>query len=132
MAEVIVSPDVELWATGYLRAALAARPEPYSANVYISRKVPDPRRNRMVIVRWEGGPGRDVVLEDGVLSVRVFASTEQEAADLARLVRALLLASAGAGAVKRTRGLGGPYEVPDESGQPLRFFTVELTIRGSA
>jgi hypothetical protein len=29
-APLVVFPDVELWATGYLRAALAARPEPYA------------------------------------------------------------------------------------------------------
>lgn len=129
---IVLHPDVELWATGFLRTALANRAESYTDAVYIDRKVPAERRTRMVIVRDDGGPDRAVVLSDRVLSVRVWAESDQVAADLARMVKALLVASATGHTIASARGLGGPYELTDETGLPIRFLTVALTTRGVA
>ena len=126
---VIVFPDVELWAAGYLRSALAARPESF-ADAHVGISVPSPREDRMVIVRRDGGPRLDTTREAARLGVRVWATTDQEATDLARLVRALLWMSPDGDPVCRVTDLSGPSSVPDESGQPLRFFSMELVVRG--
>lgn len=126
----VVFPDVELWATGYLRTALAARPEAWASAAWVDIKVPNPRHDRMVIVRRDGGPRLDTVREAARLTVRTWGKTEKEAADLARLVRALLSSSADGDPVCRVIDQSGPSAVPDESGQPLRVFVLELIVRG--
>ena len=40
----LIFPDVELWATDYLRTALAARDEVYTWGVYVSNRVPAPTK----------------------------------------------------------------------------------------
>jgi len=124
-------PDVELWATTYLRAALAARPESYAAGVKVGVAVPATRSDRMVQVRRDGGPRLDMAREAARLGVNVWGKTEQEATDLARLVRALFGGAADGKPVCRVQELSGPSPVADESGQPRRFLTFELVVRGS-
>ena len=125
----VVFPDVELWAATYLRAALGARPESF-ADAYVSNAVPNPRRDRMVIVRRDGGPRVSAATEAARMGVRVFAKSEQDATDLARLVRALLWIAPDGDPVCAVRDLSGPSAVADESGQPLRYFTLEIVVRG--
>jgi hypothetical protein len=121
-----VAPDVELILTGYLRAALGARPEPYAAGVRVSNaKVGNTARQ--VVIRRDGGAQRGV-FDFPRLGVRVWADVEQEASDLARLVQALLLDAAGSNGIVRATSLSGPSGVPDEA-QPQKYLTVELTIR---
>lgn len=130
MIPVVVQPDVELWATTMLRQALAARPEPYAAGVYVSNAVPTTRRDRMVIVRRDGGARLDLVREVARLGVNVWAKTDRDAADLARLVAALLWASPTGDPVLRVEQPMGSTPVADPSGQPLRYQTFEVTTRG--
>lgn len=132
MLPVVVFPDVELWATGYLRSALASRPEPYAASVFVGTTVPSTRRDRMVTVRRDGGPRLDVAREAARLGVNVWGSTEQEASDLARLVRALLWAAPDGDPVCKVTELSGPSPIADESGQPRRYATFELIVRGAS
>lgn len=127
----ILFPDIELWATAHLRTALTGRSEPYTQGVFVSNAVPATRRDRMVIVRRDGGAASGV-LDRPRLSVRVWAKTEQDATDLARLVAALLWAAPDGAPVVAVAQLSGAVAVPDESGQPLRFQTFELTTRGEA
>lgn len=126
---LVAFPDVELWAAGYLRTALAARTEPYAAGVFVSNAVPSTRRDRMVIVRRDGGPRLDAVREVARLGVNVWGSTEQEVTDLTRLVRALLWAAPDGKPVCKAVENSGPSSIPDA--QPRRFMTFELTVRGS-
>jgi alkylated DNA nucleotide flippase Atl1 len=130
----VIFPDIELFTTTYLRAALAARPEPVTTGVYVSNKVPTTRRDRMVIVRRDGGFRVSAVLDAARVSVQVFGKTDQEATDLARLVRALLhnATTDSTAPVTRVVDQSGPSPVADESGQPLMFLVVELYTRGSA
>lgn len=121
---VVVFPDVELWTTEYLRTALA------DSTVFVGN-VDKSTKTKRVIVRRDGGPTLSPVTEAARLGVRVFAPTEQAATDLARLVQAHLSASPGNGPVRRYRGLSGPSAVADPAG-PLRYFTCELTVVGSA
>lgn len=126
---LVAFPDVELWAAGYLRTALAARTEPYAAGVFVSNAVPSTRRDRMVIVRRDGGPRLDAVREVARLGVNVWGSTEQEVTNLTRLVRALLWAAPDGKPVCKAVENSGPSSIPDA--QPRRFMTFELTVRGS-
>ena len=123
-------PDTELVLTGLLRDALDARPEPYAADVYVGTKVPDPRRARMVTIRRDGGLVTEGLLEDAQVGVNVWASSEQEVNDLARLVHALLWAAPDGKPVCRVLTVSGPIAIADESGQPLRYLTFEVRLRG--
>lgn len=132
MAQIaVIFPDAELWATGTIRDALAGRTETYAQNVYVSNAVPTTRRDRMVICRRDGGPRLDVAREAARLGVRVWAMTEQDATDLARLVSALFGAAADGNPVLKVTQPSGPTPVADSSGQPLRYLTFELTVRGA-
>lgn len=131
---IVIHDDIELWACGRLRALLATRTETYAGNVYVSNTVPNPRRDRMVIVRRDGGGRLDAVREAPRLGVRVFVkagkNAEQEANNLGRLVAGLLAASPDGDPVSRVTILGGPYAVPEESGVEQRYLTAELVSKG--
>lgn len=125
MTTPVIFPDVELWATGYLRTALTAYGYP---GVFVSNR----RENQTtaVWVRRDGGAQLDQVREAPRLGVNVFAPTEQAATDLARTVSALLVAAPNGAPVARVREVTGPSPVVDESG-PRRFMSFELVVRGS-
>lgn len=127
---VVLFDDVELWTTARLRALLAARSEPFADDVYVGIKVPNPRRERMVTVRDDGGPRLDVVRKAARIGVNVWATTDQEVNDLARLVEALLYAAPDGNPVSKV-SVTSPLPVADESGQPRRYLTAELTLKGS-
>lgn len=121
--------DAELWATGYLRSALAASGAAVAAGVKVDNKVPNPRPAKLVAVRRDGGPRLDAAREAARLAVRVWATTEADATALANLVRALLDVAADGDPVLRVDQLSGPSPVADESGQPLRYMVIELILR---
>lgn len=121
----IVFPDVELWATGYLRDKLPAYGFP---GVFVSN-----RRESQTVAVWvrrDGGPVLDRIREAARLSVSVFESTEQAATNLAVTVSALLRAAADGAPVVRVEQVTGPSPVPDASG-PRRIMSFELTVRGA-
>jgi len=126
----IVFPDAELWATGRLRAALVGRPEAYAQGVYVSNSVPSTRRDRMVIVRRDGGAASGL-FDLPRLAVRCWAVTERDAADLTRLVAALLWSMPGDGVCVRMQQLSGPSAIPDESNHYQRYSLFEARMRGS-
>lgn len=127
----ILFADAELWATTYLRAALAARDEDYAVGAFVSNEVPNPRRDRMVIVRRDGGNATNF-RDRPRLSVRVWAMTEQDATDLARLVAALLWAAPDGDPVLKVEQQSGPTPIADTSGQPLRYQLFDIHTRGEA
>lgn len=127
----IIYPDIELALTGRIRAALAARPETYAAEVYVANTVPNPRRDRMVIVRRDGGT-QTGVRDRPRVSLRIWATSEKEANDLARLVIALCQTFADGAPVLAVPvdAITGPTPIPDESGQPMRYVVAEFHTRG--
>ena len=127
---VVIFDDIELWTTTTLRAAITARTEAYTDNVFVSNKVPNPRRDRMVIVRRDGGPRLDVAREAARIGVRVWALTDQDATDLARLVAALLWAAPDGDPVCKVTQMLGPTWTADESGASLLYSTYELIVKG--
>lgn len=123
--------DADLWWIVYLRGALVGRPESYASGVYFDRRVPSTRRDRMVIVRRDGGSVSGV-FDNPRISLDVWAKTDQDATDLARLVIALALKAPLAGAgVTYVSHLSGPNSVPEESGQPRRLSLIEAKHRAA-
>ncbi|WP_345454857.1 hypothetical protein [Nocardioides marinquilinus] len=122
-------PDVEAWAVTHLETALAARPESYASNVHVGTAVPEPRVDRMVVVRRDGG-GQTGIFDNARLSWRVWAGTEADASDLARLVGALLWAAPDGNPVVRVTHESGPSRVIDDSRQPQRLALTTIRTRG--
>lgn len=127
----VVYPDIELVLTGRYRTALAARTEPYAQGVFVSNKVPTTRRDRMVIVRRDGGTQAEMRDRPRV-TFRVWATSEKDATDLANLVMALAPTFADGDPIVAvpTAGRSGPSPVADASGQPLRLLGIEFHTRG--
>ncbi|HKY57663.1 MAG TPA: hypothetical protein VJL80_06470 [Aeromicrobium sp.] len=125
----IVFPDVELVVVEYLRAALAARPESF-ADAKVDIRVPSTVPPRLVWVRRDGGTRQEATREVARVSINIFAGTEADATDLARLVRALLWAAPDGDPILRVNDFSGPVAIPDESQRKRRFFGVEVHIRG--
>ena len=120
--------DADLWWIVYLRGALVGRSEPYASGVYFDRAVPTTRRDRMVIIRRDGGTVSGVFDRPRV-SLDVWAKTEADATNLARLVVALALEAPGTAGCVRVRHASGPNSVADPSGQPRRLASIEATHR---
>jgi hypothetical protein len=120
----VIFPDVELWATSYLRTALASHGYP---GMFVSNK--RETQTTAVWVRRDGGPAGQV-LETPRLGVNVYAPTEQAVTDLARTVSALLRAAPDGAPVTRVTQVSGPSPIPDASG-PRRYMTFELVVRGA-
>jgi hypothetical protein len=127
---IVIHDDIELWATTKLRALILARSEPYTDDVYVSNTTPNPRRDRMVIVRRDGGGRLDVVREAPRLGINVWAKTEPDANNLGRMVAALLWASPDGDPVSRVNVTGGPYPVEEASTHEVRYITAELISKG--
>lgn len=125
----ILYPDIEAWAVTYLTTALAARAEDYAEDVHVSNHVPDPRADRMVIVRRDGGVPANLI-DVPRLNVSVWGPTEEEVADLTRLVAALLWAAPDGVPATDAEMVGGPVAIADPSGQPRRSMTFEIRTRG--
>ena len=130
MRPSILWPDVEAWAITYLTAALAARDEPYAAGVPVRKDVGEAMPPRLVTIRDDGGGRGDVTRTSGI-GVNVWATTDEDCSDLARLVCALLEAAAGNGPVVAVTGSFGPFPVPDETRKPHRYMSVDLVVTGA-
>jgi hypothetical protein len=123
MSTPIVFPDVELWACGYLRPALAAHGY---AGTFVSNK-----RTTAAVAVWvrrDGGGTLDQIRAAPRLTVNVFHTSEQTVTDLARTVSALLVAAPDGNPVLRVTEVAGPTPVADAS--PRRYMTFELVVRG--
>lgn len=132
---IVIHDDIELWACNRLRELIAVRAESYTDNVYVSNTVPDPRRERMVIVRRDGGGRLDAVREAPRLGINVWmkddgAASKQTAINLARMVAALLWASPDGDPVSRVTVTGGPYAVEEASTHHVFYITAELISKG--
>lgn len=146
MAKTAIHSDVVLFLTGHIRARLAtiaAGPAgPHKAlasGVYVGKRFPDPRRPKTVVVRDDGGPTTSVVTKETSIGVTILAGDDptqgQEATDLALLVAAIVAGCPGREAdnpVAAVLEMNGPFEVPEESGQPRRYFTANLAVTGKA
>lgn len=136
----ILWPDLEAWGVEYLTRALAACQAiyPVATGVLVRNRVPTeregdtwPASGRLVVVRDDGGPWQGDVRAVGRIGVQVWATTGEDATDLARLVVALLGAAEGDGPVRRAQP-SRAYTVTDDEGRPKRYATAELLLRGDS
>jgi hypothetical protein len=134
--EVVLFDDIELVVTGALRTALAARAEPYTDNVYVSNQTAldavtgqPVTHARTVTIRRDGGPRLDVARDQARIGVNVWADTEQDCNDLARMVAALLWAMPDGDPILRVDQTTGPSVVPDD--RPHRYLTFDVLMRGT-
>lgn len=125
----VILPDVKSAILDHIRSTLATRLEPFAEGVVVKGKLPDPRPDRAVTVRDDGGNSLGDVRGASRLGVNVWATSEADATDLANLVRAIVAGSENVGPI-RSATASLPAEVADSSGQPLRYFTAELIVRG--
>lgn len=136
----VTAPDLELWLTTYLRAALAAE----GVAAQVSNKEPSdlklPLSKPLVVIRDDSGPRLSQVTFDRSLGVSVLAGTrtnDKQAADVARLVMAIMtdepiITAAGSPvAAIEWDGCNGPYPVTEELDVARRYGTVQYTIVGS-
>lgn len=123
-AEVLF-PDAEMWLTGALRAAFATRSESYKSGVVVSTSIPA-TFTRLVQVRRDGGTERGV-FDRPRFGINVYAATEKDVADLARLAAALVRLLPGDGVCTHMT-VTGPSPIPDS--KPRRYFTAEANLRG--
>lgn len=127
----LIFPDIELVLTGRFRTALASRSEPFAQDVFVSNTVPAARRDRMLIVRRDGGTQAEM-RDRPRATFLVWADSEKEADDLARLVMALAPTFVDGSPILAAplSGRSGPFPVADESPQFLRQMSVEFHTRG--
>lgn len=129
----IVFPDVVALTFAHVRAALEARPEPFTDDVWVSNgtdKDPDGsgrRDTRMVIIRGDGGNRLSDVRGLARLGVNVWHETDADVTDLANLVSAIIAGMANVGPVRRASA-SLPADVADDT--PRRYVTAELLVRG--
>jgi hypothetical protein len=125
---VVVFPDVELWLTGYLRTGLTAAG--WTGVRVATTKEPGARS---VWVRGDGGRRLDAVRAAARVGVNVFAdgANGQAVSNLARLVHALVGACPDGRPVLAVSSLTQPFPIDDPTGQPCRYLTAELIVRGS-
>lgn len=123
----VIPADAELWATGYLRTFLAGRSEPYAGGVWVSKDKPATNKPRIVAVRRDGGPVIGV-LDHPRLTFRIWADSDDDASDLARLVVGAIKVSPGHGPALAVTNLLGPSPIPDSS-QAQYMVNAELVLR---
>ncbi|MEV6836769.1 hypothetical protein AB0N17_20055 [Streptomyces sp. NPDC051133] len=123
-------PDGVAVVRAYLRDTLVAG----GYDVPVGTRVPSPRPARFVRLERIGGTRLDLVTDRPRIDVHCWGDSEEDAADLAARVRALLFAMPGwRGAVAYdVTEVGGPNTLPDpESEQPRVVFAVEVSLRGA-
>lgn len=124
----LLFPDVETVVPARLRTLLAARD---IDDVFVGRSVPPVRRPRMLTVNRDGGNASGA-RDRARVRVRVWDEDDAAANDLAALVVAITPLMADGAPILRVEHLSGPYEIPDDSGQPCRYLLFQIDTRGEA
>ena len=128
--EVIAFPDAEAFAVKFLKSQYRSRGVTAGAGT----KITDSVTSGFTRVSRAGGGVRDIVTDSPLLLIECFAADTVTASELARVTRALMLASARLSA-KVTRAVDGDGVsfLPDPTTNNPRYqFVVQLDLRGSA
>lgn len=137
---MMVPPDMELWATSYLRAQLKA----LGKDAEVSNKEPadltaDTMTRPLVVIRDDSGPQTSAVTYGRSLGISVLAGSHQDdqtTGDLARTVMALMaddvVAEAEGSPVAAVvwDGCNGPYSVIEAQDLHRKYMTVEYSVVG--
>jgi hypothetical protein len=129
LIEPVAYPIVEMVFPAALRSALALRSEPYASGVTVGKKVPPTMPARLVTFRRDGGPASEWT-DHPRLGINVWAATDADVDNLARLVVALLPTLVGP-QIDSVTVLSGPTDVTDVSGKPQRYITAEAATRAA-
>lgn len=132
MDPLILFPDAVATVIDYLTDTL---PD-YGEQCPIHKNVPKTRPDKFVQVFRTGGPQHNLVVDGAQLTVECWAETDAEAADLASLVRAALLAVrsdvVGTVTFYKVDELAGPADLPDpDSNQARMTWSVIALLRGT-
>jgi hypothetical protein len=129
--DLIIFPDATETLITYLTDLL---PD-YGENCPVVKEVPNVRPARFVQLFRTGGPRHNLVVDGAQITVECWADTDAEAADLASLVRAALLAVksdvVGTVTFYKVDELAGPADLPDpQSNQSRMTWSVIALLRG--
>jgi hypothetical protein len=124
--EAVLMPDAVAVVTDWLRDKVDAD---------VMSRVPNPRPERLVVVRRVGGVARTRVSDEPMMTVESWAPAEADAMDLAQLARFHIHRMPGRvndPQVYRVTETAGPAFLPDPlSTDPRATFTVMVHVRGS-
>lgn len=133
-------PDLEVWATRFLRAELRA----LGWDVEVDSKEPAdlefPLERPLIVVRDDSGQMLSPVSFDAALGVSVLAGSRQDdglARRLSRLVFSILtdgdlpIVEGSPVAAVNPEGCRGPYSIDDSQDVARRYMAVEWTVVGS-
>jgi hypothetical protein len=137
---MITPPDMELWATKYIRSCLSS----LGYDVEVSNKEPEDlsaadMTRPLVVIRDDSGAQESAVTYDRSLGVSVLWGSRQDdktTGDIARLVMAIMaddgIAEAAGSPVASVErdGCNGPYSVTEQQDLHRKYMTVEYTIVG--
>lgn len=138
MGTEVLPPDLELWATGYLRAVLTAR----GHDVEVSNKEPAEGifPASLVVLRDDGGPKTSIVSSTRTLGISVIAGTRRNdapARTLARLVFAVMtdeslpMLGGPGNPVAAVTDSWGPYPVDESQDRTRMYASVEYVVVGT-
>lgn len=128
MADPITFPDAVAVAVEIVGAAVAP--------IQVGTRVPNPRPLSFVSMVRVGGIRRNVVVDEGFITVECWGKDEATAHDLGQAARAALEAAEGTvvgshGMVYKVSEFGGLHHNPDsESGHERYSFTSTICLRG--
>ncbi|MGY4902569.1 hypothetical protein [Streptomyces sp. 900116325] len=135
MKPLVVFADAQAAAADALRAALAGRSEPYSADAAVGTRVPGDRAPETphlpyVLVRKDADmPHSSMANSRATIRVTVWHESADDAHDLAMLCQGLLLVHSGP-VIRGVRPATGPIAAVDpDSGTDLSTFTVLANIK---
>jgi hypothetical protein len=120
---------------GSLIVWMRAQPTISSAGTQVVSQVPQARPDRFILLRRVGGPHRDWVVDDAMLTVEGWGKTQTTALDVCNDARALLhdlrrIHVVNGIAVYNVIEIAGPGWLPDgDTGTPRYTMTVQIPHR---
>lgn len=128
-APAVLFADLGAHLASRLTALLAPRYTGRNA-VVVATVEPTTRPARLVTLRRDGGPRRDVASEVARIGVNVWGANDADATTLANMVRALLPTLVDGNPVCQITEASGLIDVTPASGQARRYFSLEVVARG--
>lgn len=137
---LVIDSDLELFLTGWYRAALAARPEQVCAGVEVDNKEPSTGAfpSKLLVIRDDGGPATSQVTGERSVGFTVLAGSKlapRDANDLIRIVLALVVLIPAPDGGESPRNpvaavleRNGPFPVVEEQDRARRFATVTFAV----